>query len=150
MTDEPWSVWFSRHRIGYILGQLGSRRVTKRPLDSVVKGIEELLRDHDADVVPTLVHGDLWGGNAGTSDGTPCIFDPGCYYGDPEVDLAMTEMFGGFSRGFFESYETVRKIAPGYQKRKNIYNLYHLLNHGLLFGGGYLSGSSSAIENLLR
>jgi fructosamine-3-kinase len=111
-----------------------------------VRRIEELLRGHDADVVPTLVHGDLWGGNAGSSDGTPCIFDPGCYYGDPEVDLAMTEMFGGF----FASYGTVRKIAPGYEKRKRIYNLYHLLNHALLFGGGYLSGSTSEIEALFR
>lgn len=150
MTDEPWSMWFARHRIGKVIEQIGTSRVTKRPLEDVIKRVAELLKDHDKDVKPSLVHGDLWGGNGGQSNGTPCIFDPACYYADPEVDLAMTEMFGGFGSGFYKSYETVTKICPGYDKRKRIYNLFHLLNHGLMFGGGYLSESKSEIESLFR
>jgi fructosamine-3-kinase len=150
MTNEPWSVWFARHRIGYVLGQLGSGKATKRSVESVVAKVTELLRDHDRDVTPSLVHGDLWGGNGGNSEGKPCIFDPGCYYADPEVDLAMTELFGGFPSGFYRSYESVRPIAAGYKKRKKIYNLYHLLNHGVLFGGGYISQAGSVIEDLFH
>jgi fructosamine-3-kinase len=148
MTDEPWSLWFARHRIGYVLNQLGSTKATQRSVESVVARVAELLRDHDKDVTPCLVHGDLWGGNGGNSAGTPCIFDPGCYYGDPEVDLAMTELFGGFPSGFYRSYETVRKISPGYKKRVKIYNLFHILNHAVLFGGGYIYRAGSMIESL--
>jgi fructosamine-3-kinase len=131
-----------------VLGQLGSGKATKRSVESVVAKVAELLRDHDRDVTPSLVHGDLWGGNAGNSEGRPCIFDPACYYADPEVDLAMSELFGGFPGGFYHSYQTVRPIADGYEKRKEIYNLYHLLNHGVLFGGGYISQAGSVIEGL--
>jgi fructosamine-3-kinase len=149
-SSEPWSEWFSKHRIGYILNQLGSKTVTDKPIETVTGRIAELLREHDADVTPSLVHGDLWAGNGGMSDGTPCIFDPACYYGDPEVDLAMSEFFGGFGGGLLRTYETVKKVSPGYNKRKKIYNLYHALNHALLFGGGYISQSRSIIEGLFR
>ena len=87
---------------------------------------------------PSLLHGDLWSGNAGfTADG-PVIFDPAVYYGDREADLAMTELFGGFPSGFYSSYLKEYPLDAGYEQRKHLYNLYHLLNHLNLFGGGYL------------
>jgi protein-ribulosamine 3-kinase len=88
---------------------------------------------------PSLLHGDLWSGNAGfTADG-PVIFDPAVYYGDREADLAMTELFGGFTREFYRAYEEAFPLDAGYARRKPLYNLYHLLNHLNLFGDGYLA-----------
>ena len=87
---------------------------------------------------PSLLHGDLWSGNAGfTADG-PVVFDPAVYYGDRETDLAMTELFGGFPAEFYRAYNEVFPLPPGYEKRKHLYNLYHLLNHLNIFGSGYL------------
>lgn len=99
---------------------------------------------------PSLVHGDLWSGNAGClQDGTPVIFDPASYYGDREVDLAMTELFGGFSAGFYRGYTRSWPLSADYEKRKPLYNLYHMLNHLNVFGGGYLGSCVRLINNLL-
>jgi fructosamine-3-kinase len=84
---------------------------------------------------PSLLHGDLWNGNVGFTKEGPVVFDPAVYYGDREADLAMTELFGGFPREFYEAYGAVDE---GYARRKHLYNLYHLLNHLNLFGGAYL------------
>ena len=101
--------------------------------------------------VPSLLHGDLWSGNYGaTRDGEPVLFDPAVYYGDRETDLAMSELFGGFGPAFYESYNAVWPLDPGYAIRRDLYNLYHLLNHFNLFGGGYGAQSAAAIERLLR
>jgi fructosamine-3-kinase len=89
--------------------------------------------------VPSLLHGDLWSGNAGFIAEGAVIFDPAVYYGDRETDLAMTELFGGFPQAFYRAYHEAFPLDPGYQKRKHLYNLYHLLNHLNIFGGGYLS-----------
>ena len=98
---------------------------------------------------PSLLHGDLWGGNAGfTADG-PVVFDPAVYYGDREADLAMTELFGGFPAEFYQAYEETFPLDEGYDKRKPLYNLYHLLNHLNLFGGGYLGQVRSTLRLLL-
>ncbi|RMG29588.1 MAG: fructosamine kinase family protein, partial [Gammaproteobacteria bacterium] len=100
--------------------------------------------------VPSLLHGDLWGGNWGTLEsGEPVIFDPAVYYGDREADLAMTELFGGFGRDFRAAYEAAWPLDPGYRVRRTLYNLYHILNHLNLFGGGYLGQALSMMEALL-
>jgi protein-ribulosamine 3-kinase len=99
---------------------------------------------------PSLLHGDLWRGNAGfTSDGEPVIFDPACYCGDHEADLAMTELFGGFSPAFYSAYREVLPIHAGYAVRRDLYNLYHVLNHLNLFGAGYLPQAEQLIDRLL-
>jgi fructosamine-3-kinase len=95
-----------------------------------------LLENHKPEA--SLLHGDLWSGNAGFTREGPVIFDPAVYYGDRETDLAMTELFGGFPREFYEAYNEAFPLDAGYGKRKHLYNLYHLLNHLNLFGGGYL------------
>lgn len=87
----------------------------------------------------SLVHGDLWHGNAAMlADGTPAIFDPAVHYGDREADLAMSELFGGFPGRFYAEYRRLWPLAEGYEERKLLYSLYHLLNHLNLFGRGYL------------
>lgn len=99
---------------------------------------------------PSLLHGDLWAGNAAADKlGRPVIFDPACYYGDREADLAMTELFGGFSRDFYSAYQAVWPLDHGYGLRKSFYNLYHVLNHLNLFGGGYLRQAESMMAMLL-
>jgi fructosamine-3-kinase len=99
---------------------------------------------------PALLHGDLWGGNAAaTIDGAPVIFDPAPYYGDREVDVAMTELFGGFPSSFYSAYRAAAPMAAGYAVRRELYNVYHVLNHLNLFGGAYLRQSEVMIDTLL-
>ena len=98
----------------------------------------------------SLLHGDLWSGNyAFTSTSEPAIFDPAVYYGDREADIAMTELFGGFGRDFYAAYNNAWSLDAGYPVRKTLYNLYHILNHFNLFGGGYASQAQRMTESLL-
>jgi protein-ribulosamine 3-kinase len=102
------------------------------------------------DPTPSLLHGDLWGGNWGTdADGAPVIFDPAVYYGDREADIAMTRLFGGFGHAFYTAYQSTWPLDPAAGTRGTLYNLYHVLNHYNLFGGSYLSQAHSMIERLL-
>ncbi len=100
---------------------------------------------------PSLLHGDLWGGNTGyTQTEEPFIFDPATYYGDRETDLAFTYMFGGFDDSFYQGYENTYPLKQGFQTRKILYNLYHELNHFNLFSGGYANSAQSSINQLLK
>jgi fructosamine-3-kinase len=105
-----------------------------------------LLENHKPQ--PSLLHGDLWSGNAGFASEGPVVFDPAVYYGDREADLAMTELFGGFPREFYEAYNEAFPLPDGYERRKHLYNLYHLLNHLNLFGGGYLAQVKATLRLL--
>jgi fructosamine-3-kinase len=84
------------------------------------------------------------------TSGEPIIFDPAVYFGDREVDVAMTELFGGFPGEFYRAYDQIFPLDKGYSQRKNLYNLYHVLNHFNLFGGGYVSQAERMIQQLLR
>jgi fructosamine-3-kinase len=87
----------------------------------------------------SLVHGDLWHGNAAVlADGTPVVFDPAVHRGDRESDLAMSELFGGFPASFYATYRRTWPLHEDYEQRKLVYSLYHVLNHLNLFGRGYL------------
>ena len=99
---------------------------------------------------PSLLHGDLWGGNhAFLADGTPAIFDPAAYYGDREADIAMTELFGGYAGDFYAAYRATWPLDDGYAIRRELYNLYHILNHANLFGSGYARQAESMMQRLL-
>lgn len=98
----------------------------------------------------SLLHGDLWHGNAALlADGAPALFDPAVYWGDREADLAMSELFGGFPAAFHAAYREAWPLAEGYETRKTLYNLYHVLNHLNLFGAGYLHQAERMIDSLL-
>lgn len=146
---ENWVEFYINHRLGYQF-QLARRRGGNFPQEAkLLAAIPELLTDHQ--VQPSLVHGDLWGGNGGcTVSGEPVIFDPATYFGDREVDIAMTELFGGFPAAFYRGYNEVFPLDAGYEQRKILYNLYHILNHFNLFGGGYASQANRMIEQILR
>ncbi|MBD2137752.1 fructosamine kinase family protein [Anabaena sp. FACHB-1237] len=146
--QSNWIDFYVEYRLGYQF-QLARRKGGNFPLqDKLLATIPELLKNHD--VQPALVHGDLWGGNAGfTTDGEPVIFDPATYFGDREVDIAMTELFGGFPAVFYEGYQEVLPLNEGYKQRKIIYNLYHILNHFNLFGGSYATQANQMIKKIL-
>jgi len=102
------------------------------------------------DISPSMLHGDLWGGNvAGLKDGTPVLYDPAFYYGDREADLAMTYVFGGFAPDFYTSYQNAFPLDEGFAVRKTFYNIYHIINHLNLFGGGYHRQSIHMMERVL-
>lgn len=149
--EADWATFFGRHRLGHQLQLAEANSAPGRLLDSGLKlaeSVPTLLAGHAPR--PSLLHGDLWGGNwAADSAGAPIIFDPASYYGDREADLAMTELFGGFDKRFYQSYESAWPTVPGYEIRKGLYNLYHVLNHFNLFGGGYAAQAQDMIDRLI-
>ena len=116
--------------------------------ERLMGALDTLLAGHAP--MPALLHGDLWGGNAGAlSDGTAVVFDPAVYIGDRETDLAMTELFGGFGTEFRLAYRDVCPIEDGFDVRRDVYNLYHLLNHLNLFGAAYRPRCEAVMARLL-
>ena len=148
---NDWLHFWREQRLAYQLrlaarsGFVGTlQRKGERLLDTL--GL--VLANHNPP--PSLLHGDLWSGNhAALRDGQPVIFDPAIYFGDRETDLAMTELFGGFSPRFYSAYREHYPLDDGYRLRKTLYNLYHVLNHVNLFGGGYVSQAEHMIDALL-
>ena len=129
-------------RMAYDAGYL--ERSAIRQADSIIERLETLLPEPDH---PSLLHGDLWGGNYMTGpDGKAWLIDPATYVGHREADLAMTELFGGFAPAFYSAYRSIAHVDAGYGERRDLYNLYHLLNHVNLFGYSYV-GSVLRILN---
>lgn len=149
--SSDWVAFWRMQRLDYQL-KLAARNGHGGKLQTLG---ERLLADVDAFFVsytpsPTLLHGDLWGGNyAYTQEGEPVVFDPAVYYGDREADIAMTELFGGFPERFYCVYRHEYELDSGYNTRKVLYNLYHILNHLNLFGGGYRHQAEQMMNRLL-
>lgn len=150
-AESDWLVFYREHRLRFQL-ELAARNNAGGKL---LRRAELLLEELPAFFasyrpLPSLLHGDLWGGNhAALRDGTPVIFDPAVYFGDRETDIAMTELFGGYGPGFYSAYHEAWPLDAGYRVRKNLYNLYHVLNHFNLFGGGYADQGERMIDQLL-
>jgi len=145
-----WPEFFRDRRLGFQLdlaGRNGYGRLAARG-ERLLAGVGGLLRGHAPQ--PSLLHGDLWLGNAAqTAAGEPVIFDPAVYYGDREADLAMTALFGGFADSFYRAYLQEWPLPAGHEIRRTLYNLYHVLNHLNLFGRGYLGQAEGMVEQLL-
>lgn len=139
---DDWAQFWSERRMK---PQLALARSNGFPLPEVPM---QVLRGHSPH--PSLLHGDLWSGNVSFTPQGPVVFDPAAYYGDREADLAMTELFGGFPREFYDAYEQAFPLPAGYERRKILYNLYHLLNHLNLFGRSYLGQVEETLGLLLR
>lgn len=148
---DDWISFYQQQRLQPQLDRLRDRGVSQQ----LIKHGLQLL-DHvpefftDRLPVPALLHGDLWAGNrAMLADGTPVVFDPAVYFGDPETDLAMTRLFGGYSADFYTAYDKILPPAPGAEQRCTLYQLYHVLNHCNLFGGAYLLQADRMLRKLL-
>ena len=146
-----WPGFFARHRLGFQLELAERQGHGGRWLEAgrrLCSGLGAFFAGYRPE--PSLLHGDLWGGNwAADATGDPVLFDPATYYGDREADLAMTRLFGGFGRPFYDAYEAAWPLDPGAAARRDLYNLYHVLNHLNLFGGGYRAQAERMIERLL-
>jgi fructosamine-3-kinase len=149
--ETDWVVFYREHRLRYQLRLAADNGYRGNLQDQGERLLDRLpaffVSYHPT---PSLLHGDLWGGNhAALADGTPVVFDPAVYYGDREADIAMTELFGGFGPGFYSAYRAAWPLDPGYRVRKDLYNLYHVLNHLNLFGGGYRGQAERSIDRLI-
>ncbi len=148
---SDWISFWREHRLGFQL-DLAARNGHGGNLQELGHKLMERLPEFfdGGQPQPSLLHGDLWGGNhAFTPDGTPVLFDPAPYYGDREADLAMTELFGGFDQNFYAAYRAAWPLHEGYATRKILYNLYHILNHANMFGGGYARQAEGMMQRLL-
>jgi len=148
IPSTSWADFYMENRLRYMVKQLergGRYRDSVHQVNRSFNSISALLAEHQP--AASLVHGDLWNGNVLCDKaGAPVLIDPAVYYGDREVDLAMASLFGGFSQLFFNSYMEAAPLPDGWSERRAIYQLYHLLHHALLFGGGYMSQAVQAAK----
>ncbi len=148
---ENWIDFYRDRRLLFqveLAVRRGAGNALERKADQLAASLEQFFGDYRP--MASLLHGDLWSGNyALDTSGAPVLFDPAVYFGDREADLAMTELFGGFSSDFYAAYREAWPLDAGYERRKGLYNLYHILNHYNLFGGGYLSQAEGVMERLL-
>ena len=149
---DNWIDFWREHRLGFQL-QLAAKNGYGGQLQRLGEKLLDALPTFSAGYTPqpSLLHGDLWSGNhAFLVDGTPTIFDPAAYYGDREADLAMTELFGSYPADFYAAYRAAYPLDAGYATRRDLYNLYHILNHANLFGGGYARQAEQMMQRLLE
>ncbi|MDD9194607.1 fructosamine kinase family protein [Aliivibrio sp. S3MY1] len=141
-----WDCFFAEQRIGWQLQLLHEKGMALGDIETLIKNSKHILRNHQPK--PALLHGDFWHGNIALSVKGPISYDPACYWGDPECDLAMAKLFGGFQDSFFEGYQSITPIAEGFETRQHLYNLYHVLNHCSMFGGEYMIHAQQLIDKL--
>lgn len=149
---EDWTWFFGHRRLAPLLQALREKGLLDRELvgkgERLVEGLAGFFVGLSLE--PALLHGDLWSGNAAQlADGTPVVFDPAPYYGHREADLAMMELFGGFPGRCYATYRSAWPLAPDFEQRKKLYNLYHILNHHLLFGASYSRQARQMLESLV-
>ncbi|MFO7581182.1 fructosamine kinase family protein [Guyparkeria sp.] len=149
--DEDWARFYGQRRLAPQLDWAAERGLSASVVEAGYELVESLPAFFsDYRPCPALIHGDMWGANhGGLADGTPVLFDPATYRADREAEIAMTELFGGFAPGFYRAYEAHLPLDAGYRTRKTLYNLYHVLNHFNLFGGGYGQQAERMIRRLL-
>ncbi|MDQ7017212.1 MAG: fructosamine kinase family protein [Gammaproteobacteria bacterium] len=148
--QNDWLTFWREQRLGFQLklaAQNGHRGIVQELGAELSEKIPHFFANHQPQA--SLLHGDLWAGNVAYAKGQPVIFDPAVYYGDRETDLAMTELFGGFSAEFYAAYQHHWPLDEGYSVRKILYNLYHILNHLNLFGGSYRAQAENMMQTLL-
>ncbi|MBN1378821.1 MAG: fructosamine kinase family protein [Gammaproteobacteria bacterium] len=147
---DDWVAFWRHNRLGFQL-QLSKNNGYNGLLLGMGYELSEMLPAFFTNYTPdaSLLHGDLWSGNINGCDGQPVIYDPAVYFGDRETDLAMTELFGGLPRSFYDAYHSNWPLDSGYSVRKQLYNLYHMLNHLNLFGSGYHRQCLQLLQSLL-
>jgi fructosamine-3-kinase len=144
--SSNWRQFFSEQRIGWQLQLLNEKSIKLGDINHIITACHDLLCHHAP--TPCLVHGDFWRGNVSFINDIPIIFDPACYYGDREVDIAMTELFGVFPSDFYHGYNKEFPLESGYEQRKVVYNFYHVLNHANIFGGLYIEQAKATLSRI--
>jgi protein-ribulosamine 3-kinase len=133
-----WPTFYAERRLGHLLGLVGRDRGLSAADHRTYERLIGRLGHHlPADSPPSLIHGDLWSGNVMMTARGPALFDPACTYADRELEFGITTLFGGFSERFWSAYQETWPLPPGWRERNPLYQLYHLLNHYLIFGGHY-------------
>ncbi len=145
--SSNWTTFFAEQRIAWQLQLLSEKSIVLGNIDHIAQVCHDALLHHHA--TPCLVHGDLWQGNTGFTKEQAMIFDPACYYGDREVDIAMSELFGHFPEDFYRGYQAEYPLNKGYEQRKLVYNFYHILNHANIFGGIYLEQAKATLARIM-
>lgn len=143
-----WCDFFAENRIGHMLQLLAKSGIRFVDIDAAVEHVKSFLQSHQPRA--SMLHGDLWRGNIGFYKSQPVIFDPAFYYGDRETDIAMTELFGPFPDSFYQGYQQVWSLASGYESRRPLYQLYHILNHALMFGGNYMQSAKDTLKHISK
>ncbi len=145
--NSNWGEFFVNYRLRPQLLQAKEWGVRVDDFEDVLIYLSSYLNDHQPKI--SIVHGDLWSGNCGsTKNGLGSLYDPACYWADREVDISMTKLFGGFNREFYKGYEEIWPLDKFSKDRTDIYNLYHLLNHANIFGGSYKENSLKILKDL--
>lgn len=150
---DKWTDFYTANRLDYQIELAHKNGFADSQLKSCYKKLRNLIPEilSGSEEQPSLLHGDLWGGNVMSDEnGDPCIIDPAVYYGHREADLAMTKVFGGFTSEFYQSYNNTYPLKNGYLYRENIYKLYHILNHLNLFGRSYYEQAISLMNSYLQ
>ena len=145
--ESNWGKFFVNYRLKPQLIKASSWGIKIEDYQDLLIYLNSYLNHHHPRV--SLVHGDLWSGNCGSNkNGLGILYDPASYWGDREVDISMTKLFGGFNREFYEGYEEIWPLDKFSNDRTKIYNLYHLLNHANIFGGSYKATSLNILKDL--
>ena len=145
--DSNWGEFFVNYRLRPQLIQAKVWGVRVDEYEDVLIYLSSYLNNHHPRT--SIVHGDLWSGNCGsTKNGLGSLYDPASYWADREVDISMTKLFGGFNREFYKGYEEIWPLDKFSKDRTDIYNLYHLLNHANIFGGSYKENSLKILKDL--
>ena len=145
--DDDWGNFFVNYRLRPQLIKAEKWGLKVEDYEDILIYLSYYLNSHHPFI--SLVHGDLWSGNCGSNkNGLGLLYDPASYWGDREVDIAMTKLFGGFDKDFYKGYEEIWPLDNDSKDRTEIYNLYHLLNHANIFGGSYKEASLKIIKNL--
>ena len=146
---SSWVEFYRKYRLEFQLEKIEEKYGDAELLKKSEKLLDRLPELFEGlEIRPSLLHGDLWGGNtASIPGGDPVVYDPACYWGHHEADLGMTGMFGGFTSAFFDAYHEAIPKQPGFEERNKLYELYHYLNHYLLFGGAYRNRCLSLLDS---
>lgn len=148
--ESDWSVFFVENRLRFLLTLIQNKRPfsysEQEMFDKLLMKIPDLIPKESC---PVLIHGDLWSGNYMSTKQGPALIDPAVYYADREMEFAIITMFGGFSQKFYNAYNEVNPLAKDWRSRNSLYQLYHVLNHYYLFGGGYGSQALSIAQQFV-
>ncbi|AVR04577.1 fructosamine kinase family protein [Pluralibacter gergoviae] len=145
--QRRWSTFFAEQRIGWQLELAAEKGITFGDIDAIVSHVHQRLQNHQPQ--PSLLHGDLWSGNCALGPDGPCMFDPACYWGDRECDLAMLPLHPEQPPQIYDGYQSVLPLATDFPDRQPIYQLYTQLNRAILFGGQHLVNAQQAVDRVM-